>query len=413
MKKFVKLLFLVAAISLVAGCNKTDEFFEDTQPELKKAKLKVMPSTSTDVLVKAEEDWNNINDALQNAGSGDVVQLGEGLFYLHKSIIRWDFNGTLRGSGMGKTIIRTAPNMTFNIDECPPVNWSFEDNSGAFLLCFAHNYFENKRTVSVSDLSVVVDEPTPTRPKGNGEINSMHAIMVMYTNLDNKRDKPVNLNISYKNISVKGKQDFNKYKYKGYSVFSGLSGYGYSNGIFEVKNAFIENTSGCIKPHAFFGPDATIIIKNCCLKNSTHGVYAFFDHSWTILNNKIENCEMGLALLKRVAPAITWDGPVGKTYVKDNLIESFSKMGIGLQFTSNVQIKDNVVTGSGMYGGIASIQGSNWIVKDNNLCGVSAPTIFLMNLKNSEIKNNFNQVIFGPGAAEPTNIIGEGVECDD
>ena len=71
MKTLVKLFFLVAVISLVAGCNKTDEFFEDTQPELKKAKMKVMPSTSTDLPVKAEEDWNSINDALQNAGPGE------------------------------------------------------------------------------------------------------------------------------------------------------------------------------------------------------------------------------------------------------------------------------------------------------------------------------------------------------
>ena len=39
-------------------------------------------------------------EALQNAGSGEVVQLAEGLFYLHQSIIRWDFNGILKGSGI-------------------------------------------------------------------------------------------------------------------------------------------------------------------------------------------------------------------------------------------------------------------------------------------------------------------------
>jgi hypothetical protein len=42
-------------------------------------------------------DHQNINEALQNAGPHDVIQLGEGLFYLHKSVIRWDFNGTLKG----------------------------------------------------------------------------------------------------------------------------------------------------------------------------------------------------------------------------------------------------------------------------------------------------------------------------
>ncbi len=91
-------------------------------------------------------------------------------------------------------------------------------------------------------------------------------------------------------------------------------------------------------------------------------------------------------------------------------------MGLGVQFLNNVQVKDNVFVGSGMFSAIASVMGNNWIIKDNDLCGVvPVPpfncTIFLSNLKNSEIKNNANQIIGGPGASEPSNIIGEGSEC--
>jgi pimeloyl-ACP methyl ester carboxylesterase len=39
MKTLVKLFFLVAVISLVAGCNKTDDFFENDSVELKSAKI--------------------------------------------------------------------------------------------------------------------------------------------------------------------------------------------------------------------------------------------------------------------------------------------------------------------------------------------------------------------------------------
>jgi hypothetical protein len=415
MKTLLKIFFLMAVISLVAGCNKTDEFFEDTQVELKKAKIKVMPSTATDVLVKAEEDWNSINDALQGAGSGDVVQLGEGLFYLHKSIVVWNFNGTLKGAGMGNTIIRTAPGMIFDISGCPPVNWSFEDNGGAFMLCFAHDYFENERTVSVSDLSIIVDEPTTVRPKQDKEINSIHAIMVINVDLDNERDKPVNLNVSYKNLSITGEKD-PKYLYDGYSLFSGLSAYGNSNGTFEIKNVSVENASGCIKPHGFMGEDACVIVKNSHLSSCVFGIYSFFDHSWIIQNNIIENSKSAVVMLSRgPSPQLLWEGPDGNSFIVNNSIR-FGQLGLGVQNASNVQVKDNVFEGSGQFG-IGGVNGENWIIKNNNLCGVvlGKPlycTIFISNLKNSEIKNNANQIIGGPGASDPSNIIGEGRECN-
>jgi hypothetical protein len=211
MKTLVKLFFLVAVISLVAGCNKTDDFFEDTQPELKKAKMKVMPSTSTNLLVKAEEDWNNINSALQNAGSGDVVQLGEGLFYLHKSIIRWDFNGTLRGSGKNETTIQTMPGELFDVSGCPPLNFTFKTTDGFYMFCFAHHYSEEMRTVAVSDMTIIVDEPTtqyyqyiPGEDPQEG--NAIQALHVQYEGLDNDLVNPINLNVYLKISRLSGKK---------------------------------------------------------------------------------------------------------------------------------------------------------------------------------------------------------------
>ena len=57
-------------------------------------------------------------------------------------------------------------------------------------------------------------------------------------------------------------------------------------------------------------------------------------------------------------------------------------------------------------------------IKDNDFCKVvpgppNNCTISLNNIKNSEIKNNANQIIGGPGAIEPTNTIGEGRECEE
>jgi len=405
------------------GCSKTDEFFEDSQPELKKAKTIVMPSAATDVLVKAEEDWNNINEALQNAGSGEVVQLGEGLFYLHKSIIRWDFNGTLSGSGMNETIIQTVPGELFDVSECPPMEWSLESNDGSHMFSFPHKYNNEVRTVTVSDLSILINEPATLHynkknTPNESESNSMHAINVHYENLDNDMANPIHLNVVYKNLSVTGEKDADKYLDQGYSIFTALAAYGASNGTFEAKNVHVETANGCIKPHAFFGEDASVTVKNTYLKSCRFGIYSFLNHSWTILNNEIKDGWRPVVMLKKNAWGVLIEGPEGHSSLKNNWIQSTGDLGFGIQFVSNVEVKNNIIKGSCSFGGIAGIYGNNWIIKDNDLCDLvpvspNYCTIFLNNITNSEIKNNVNQLIGGPGAIEPTNIIGEGQECDE
>ncbi|WP_340113193.1 hypothetical protein [Maribellus mangrovi] len=428
MKTLVRLCFILLSMSLLIGCSKTDEFLEDSQPELKKAKTNVMPSAATDVLVKAEEDWNNINEALQNAGSGEVVQLGEGLFYLHKSIIRWDFNGTLRGSGMNETIIQTVPGELFDVSECPPIHWTFEENDGGFMFCFPHNFTTDERIVMVSELSIVVSEPTTHYLRWKGlekemEFNSLQAINVFYTNLDNDLANPINLNVLYKNLCITGEKD-EKYAYEGFSIFHGLAACGYSNGSFEAKNVYVENAAGCITPFGFYGDDATVTVKNSTLKSCVHGVYSFLNHSWTIVNNVIEDSKLGVVMLKQSISGEIPDGVDGVSFVKDNRIcfEYKQGLGVGIQNVNNVEIKNNTFVGSSMFGGIggagAITGGENWIIKDNDFCGVVPQppfncTIWLNNLTNSEIKNNTNQLIGGPGAAESSVIIGPGHECDE
>ena len=66
----------------------------------------VFPSTVTDPLTKAQEDWFEINEALQSAGPGDTVKLAAGLFYLHKTVVRRDFHGTLKGAGKNETTVQ-------------------------------------------------------------------------------------------------------------------------------------------------------------------------------------------------------------------------------------------------------------------------------------------------------------------
>ena len=87
----IGIIFLV--LMVCTTCTKDEALLAPVgeSSALKGANVMVMPSAETDVLLKAEEDWNNINAALQNAGPGETVQLAEGLFYLHKSIEVWNF----------------------------------------------------------------------------------------------------------------------------------------------------------------------------------------------------------------------------------------------------------------------------------------------------------------------------------
>jgi len=418
MKTLLKIFFLMAVISLVAGCDKTDEFFEDTQVELKKVKMKVMPSTASDVLVKAEEDWNSINDALQSAGSGEVVQLGEGLFYLHKSIIRWDFNGTLKGSGMNETTIQTMPGELFDVSECPPLHFTFEEKDGYYMFCFAHHYNNEMRTVAVSDMTIIVDEPTTPyfRNTNTGnplESNTLQAINVMYENLDNDMTNPVNLNVMCKNITIIGEKD-EKYLNDGYSLYSGLVAIGSSSGKFEAKNVQVENALLSIITNVFNGENSTVTLKNCKARNNKNGLLSIFTHSWNILNCEFENSSAASIYLSKYNTGTDVEFAAGKSEIKNNRINVSGGVALAGFDMENTELKNNIFYGTG-FTGLYTMRGNGWSIENNDFCGVSpfsGSTLFLVSPMNFDVHNNTNQIVGGTLPFDPSNIIGEGRECN-
>lgn len=87
-------------------------------------------------------------------------------------------------------------------------------------------------------------------------------------------------------------------------------------------------------------------------------------------------------------------------------------MGIGIQYASNAQIKNNILEGSsGNYGGIVSLRANNGIIKDNDLCGVITKPIYLIQSTNFVIKNNYNQDVTPIACSDL--FIGEGLDCED
>lgn len=419
MKTLKTLLIIIFCISICFSCSEeSDEFFEETPPELKSAKIKVYPSTNPIAIEKAEEDWNNINTALQSAGPGDVVQLAEGLFYLHKSIVRWDFNGTLKGAGVGKTTIQTIPGELFDVSDCPPLIWSFEEHDGFFMLCFAHHYFEGERTVTVSDLSVIVDQPTTPYYKNKTSPNPiranwLQAVHVQYENLDNDLANPVNLNVNYKNLSVTGEYDPGKYWNDGYSLMAALVAFGASSGTFEAKNVHVETAGMAIMTHVFNGPNSSVILKNCHTNKNNRGLHSFLCRCWVIQNCDFENSVTSIGL-SRTRGIVGLEMPEGTTLIKDNRLNMSGGVAIGAGDMGVTEVKDNVIYGFGL-AGMWVIRGNSWSIKDNDFCGVVNPwfghTIHLVMPKNFEVKDNYNQSIGGVGLGDESNIFGEGREC--
>lgn len=110
MKTLIKLLFLMAVISLVAGCNKDDELWDQNNDLiLKNASIVpvfvVEPNGTDDT-----ENLKNAFDDAKAAGPGSVVQLIEGEYHIGFIEIR-DFCGTLKGAGKGKSIITAMNNL--------------------------------------------------------------------------------------------------------------------------------------------------------------------------------------------------------------------------------------------------------------------------------------------------------------
>jgi hypothetical protein len=431
------LVFLICSVFFIS-CEQ-DSFFSDSKnlenvDHLKdkdghlKSGDKIFPSSATDAYTKAQEDWQNIYDALQNAGPGETVQLAEGLFYLHKSLFRWDFNGILRGAGKDKTTVQTVPGYLFDVGDCPDLVWPWGTVEGHFVICFPHHTTSEKRTVTVSDLKIHVTERATQWVNAQGNlVNGLQAVNIHYEKLiipgDLSLSDKIDLNVNYKNISVVGVEDEN-----GFILNIGLAAFGASSGSFEAKNVDLTNVGNGINPHVFCGENSVVTMKNCRISNTIVGSYTFLVSSYDIKGNEINNVgAIGLQLFSN-NPWVTFDMPENVySAIKDNSIQmnTFNPNDpaiLGVRM-NHVDVNNNVIRGRcGV--GITAWGGffdtcEDWSIKDNYLCDLvlthtnlpEGTTIELNNALNCEVKNNANQVVGGASAGDPSNLIGDAVDC--
>jgi|GEM_PF-1398163 len=381
--------------------------------------VKVYPSSAAEVLVKAQEDWQNINNALQDAGSGDVVELAEGLFYLHKTIIKYDFIGTLKGSGKGQTTVQTAPGIVFDVSEAPFMEWNNDyTTEGHQMFCLPHQYNTEERMVIISDMKIVVSEPTtPYQVNIHGAYgqlpetnNSLQVFNVYYEGLDNDLLNPIHLNVHYKDINITGLEDSIVYKEYLYSISCGLVALGASSGEVFVDDINITNAYTGIGIHVWTGGGPSVTIKGSRIENVLWGISSEMVKSWVISENEIINSQQNGIYLS------TFGYQNESAVLEDNLLFmdaiNYAINGIKLK---NVKVRNNVFTGSSKIG--VRAKGDNWLIEDNDFCGFTAnrpdgANIVLRQASNCTVKDNANQIVGGSSANDPSNSIEEPKDCN-
>ena len=416
MKTLKRLLFLIAVISLLISCPGETHIL--SEPDDLSAVFEIQPSGD----VSGVTDFQNINFALHKADTGDVVELGEGLFYLHKSVIRWDFSGTLRGVGKDKTTIQTAPGIAFDVSEDILNEWS--DNwtdEGHRMFCFPHHFTTEEMTVIISDLTIVGNEPTT--PWGSNvyspsftENNSLAAVVVYYIELDKDLANPIHLNVHYKDIAIIGVEDprFIDPNGTNFSIGTGVGAYGASSGEFVVENVNISNAAAGIVPHVWNGEESAVSITGSKVENANHGIYSTICQSWVVSDNEFKDCSQAGMLFQTYKGAAS--SPNENAIIEDNqFILEDGHCGILGADMNNVRFCDNTLKGRSSCG-IVVKRGDSWEIQDNNLCDltVSNPegaTIILDYNINSVVRENSGQAVGGSSASDPSNHIGEAKEC--
>jgi hypothetical protein len=153
MKSLVKSLLLIACLTFIASCNKSDQLNEDLAGSLKSSDhggkiFKVAPNGT--------DDTQNIITAFENAkasGPGATVQLTPGTYTIGFIEIH-EFNGFFKGAGKGKTIITNRPGL--------PCEEAFEQNILPSLIMFVGG------KIKICDMTIHIADGDPCAP---GPIN--------------------------------------------------------------------------------------------------------------------------------------------------------------------------------------------------------------------------------------------------
>jgi len=294
-------------------------------------------------------DQATIKVALEAAKNGGTVELAAGTFYLHKSIVVFEFSGTFKGAGKALTTVRTAPGINFDLSESvqtfpPPFAYL-----GASMFSFPYNPSNEARTFVMSDMKIVVSEPGVDSPLDGYEdfrlsylLNTMHAVAVVNVDvvsiLIGQPYSTINLDATVEHLEIEGIQNP---KFRGFwdeflfdtdnSIFDGVFIQGPSVGKAEALDVEVVNADIGIA----LSDNDEALIESCVVQNAVFGI-----ENWFNANDLIE------------ANSISGDGFVA----------------MGVVTSTNVDISNNFVIGNWVYG-INPWLGSNDCTITGNLLG--------------------------------------------
>jgi hypothetical protein len=315
---------------------------------------------------------------------------------------------------MNETKILTAPGIVFDVSEDPPIEWDNNwVNEGHAMFSFPHHSNNEKRTVIFSDLTIEVNEPTTywVRDKHNEATihNTLVPVFVYHEGLDRDYSNTISLDVYYNNLAVIGVEDeqFDGLAGTNFSLAVGLAAAGATVGQVVIEDVKVTNATFGLGLHVFNGENSIVTVTDSEVESARTGIYSSINRSWSVSDNKFENCALYSILLE------TYGLSGGSSLIEDNLfVMNEGRFGIVGSEMKNVQVADNIFTGSSN-SGILTYLGASWTIVDNDFCDLSAPSsISLLFTPDCIVKDNAGQVVTGPSASDPSNFIGEAKECD-
>lgn len=336
------------------------------------ATFKVSPSGD----LTGVTDQANIKTALEAAKNGGTVELAAGTFYLHKSIVVAEFNGTFMGSGKALTTVQTAPNTDFDLSEAEDLFRSFSPSFGASMFLFPYDPSSEAKTFRMSDMKIVISEPGVDAPLDGFVdkrrpflLNTMSVLLV--TNVDalalffEKPYNTINLDATVEHLEIQGVQDprfrrfWDEFSYdKDNSIFDGIAIWGPSTGTgvtakdVHVVNADIALNFSSNPKAAIGGSEAD----GCVIENAILGIENFFSPT-IALHNEISDTDIAILLI---------DAPNNR--IEANSISGDGFISIKTVRSPNSNISNNFVTGNWVFG-INPFDGSDNCLITGNFLG--------------------------------------------
>ncbi len=410
--------FLISATVMVCcmflTCTKDTDLVPD--PSASAGELKCAHPGGAEFIVSPSgnftDDASAIQEALEDAvaaGPGSVVKLTKGTFYLNKGIEVEGFDGYFKGAGKAKTIITTNDLVEFDV----------QDYDLQALIKFRHG------NINISDLTINISDPEPCHVDWTANALPC-AIMITGNSSEDPGATDQPASSTFNNVKFEGGAgSFNGYNIV-YSVFIVGEGDGplYAlNGGFRFTNCEFQTTYIGILSDLTKGPFTIGGTGTSGNKFNDAGigciVQDFKNSSVNISNNQFKKIWFNaiqiwqgtewvdistLSLSKFLVygndievysdnPAKFWitnaiwlidnsmwsglgnkllDANLSNNNIFMNNIDHAGIWGIGLQ---DAVIKNNKLWGSGVagiVGGIWGDQSSGWVIKGNNVQGVTA-----------------------------------------